>query len=91
MRKLSKAAERLKEIKETIKQEWKNMPEYKFTGEKPIRTLTIKFETIDDLEAFEKLFGQKIVEGRNTYWYPERHESLFSDLVYVDEDKKDES
>jgi hypothetical protein len=88
---MNKSAERLKKIKDINKNEWKNMPEYKFTAEKPIRTLKIKFETMEDLEAFEKLFGQKITEGRNTYWYPERHESLFSNLVYVDEDKKDES
>jgi len=62
------------------------MPEYKFIPENPIRVLKIKFETIEDLNAFEKSFGQKITEGRNTYWYPERHESLFSNLVYIDEE-----
>jgi len=86
---MGKVAERLKEIKDTNKKEWKNMPEYKFTEEKPIRIIKIKFETIEDLEKFEKLIGQKIQSNRNTYWYPERHESLFSNLVYIDEDKEE--
>jgi len=82
---MSKAAERLKEIKDADKKEWKNMPEYKFTERKPMRTIKINIENVEDLEEFEKLIGQKIYPKRNTYWYPERHDSLFSDLVYVDE------
>ena len=85
---MSKVAERLKEIKDRDKKEWKNMPEYKFTEQKPIRTLKIKFETLEDMEKFEKLIGQKIYPTRNTYWYPERHESMFSNLVYIDEEDK---
>ena len=88
MRKLSKVAVRLKEIKEANRKEWIDMPEYKFTEENPVRTLTIKFQTIEDLESFEKLIGQKIEPKRNTYWYPERHESLFSNLVYIDEENE---
>jgi len=86
---MSKVAEKLKEIKDASKKEWKNMPEYKFTPEKPIRIIKIKFETTKDLEEFEKILGQKIDSKRNTYWYPERHESLFSNLVYIDEDKEE--
>lgn len=86
---MGKVAERLKEIKNGNKKEWKNMPEYKFTERKPIRTIKINLEKIEDLEEFQKLIGQKIYPTRNTYWYPERHDSLFSNLVYID--GKDES
>jgi hypothetical protein len=83
---MNKNAKRLKEIKDMNKKEWKNMPEYKFTEQKPMRIIKIKIETAEALEAFEKLIGQKIYPARNTYWYPERHESLFSNLVYIDEE-----
>jgi hypothetical protein len=86
---MGKVAEKLKEIKHMNKEEWKNMPEYKFTVENPIRVLKIKFKTIEDLEKFEKLLGQKIDPKRNTYWYPEYHESLFSNMIYVDEKDED--
>jgi len=83
---LNKNAEKLKKIKETSKAEWKNMPEYKFMERKPMRTLKINFETQEDLDAFEKLIGQKIRDNRNTYWYPDKKISLFSKMVYVDEE-----
>lgn len=86
---MNKIAKRLKEIKEADKEEWKNMPEYKFTERKPMRTIKINIEKVEDLEEFEKLIGQKIYPTRNTYWYPERHDSLFSNLVYVDEEKEE--
>jgi hypothetical protein len=82
-------AKKLKEIKDANKKEWKNMPEYKFIPQKPIRTIRINFETIEDLEEFKKVIGQKIYPTRNTYWYPERHDSLFSNLVYIDEKDED--
>lgn len=83
---MGKVAKRLKEIKNMSKQEWKNMPEYNFTEQKPMRTIRINIGTPEDLEKFEKLIGQKIYPTRNTYWYPERHESLFSNMVYIDEE-----
>jgi hypothetical protein len=89
---MGKVAEELKEIKKRNKAEWKNMPEYTFTEEKPIRKLTIKFETVEDIEEFEKMLGQKIYPTRNSYWFHRCQASMFSNLVYIDEeDTKDES
>lgn len=83
---MGKVAEKLKEIKNRDKAEWKDMPEYKFTEAKPARTIKINFRTLEDVKEFEKLLGQKIYETRKTYWYPERPDSMFSNLVYVDEE-----
>lgn len=77
-----------KKIKDVTQEEWKDMPEYKLKQHKPIRTIKMNFETEEDLKAFEKLIGQKIHPNRENYWYPQWHESLYSNLVYVDENNE---
>lgn len=69
-------------------EEWKDMPEYKMKQHKPFRTLKINFETEKDLEEFEKLLGQKIYPNRENYWFPVWHESLYSNLIYIDEENE---
>lgn len=69
--------------------EWKDMPEYKMKQHKPFRIIKINFENENDVKEFEKLLEQKISPNRENYWYPVWHESLYSDLVYID--KEDES
>jgi len=64
---------------------WKGMPEYEMKQHKPFRTIHINFETEEDLQKFSELIEQKIYPNRNNYWYPAWHESLYSDLVYVEE------
>lgn len=87
--KRNKNAEKLKTRKIKNREEWRNMPEYNFRARNPIRTIRIKFSTIEDLEKFEKLIEQKIQPTVNSYWYPQQSESMYSNLVYVD--SEDES
>lgn len=70
--------------KNVAENEWKDMPEYKFRQHKPIRTIKINFENEEDIKKFEELFGQKLLLGRENYWFPGWHESMYSESVYVD-------
>lgn len=73
--------------KSVAEKEWKGMPEYRIGHHKPVRTIKINFETEEDVQEFSQLIGQKIFPNRENYWFPAWHESLYSDLVYVDSDE----
>lgn len=68
----------------SCEEEWKDMPEFNLTQHKPFRIIKMNFETEEDVEKFGELIGQKIYPNRENYWYPRWNESMFSDLVYVD-------
>ena len=67
--------------------EWQDMPEYKHEDQRPYKTLYIRFETLEDLKNFEKIFDQPIFPNEKSYWYPKAAKKMVSKKRYVDEDE----
>ena len=64
--------------------EWDGMPEYIQNKLIPFRVIKMHFKNQEDVDAFEKLIGQKIHAGYNTYWYPKLNIKTSSNKRYVD-------
>ena len=76
----------LDEIEEWRK-EWQDMPEFIQEDLQPFRTITVHFETMEDLEKFSKLTNQKITHLTKSIWFPEMTLEKLKNKRYVDENK----
>jgi hypothetical protein len=65
--------------------EWIGMPEFVMNPEIPLRTIKISFKTQADIEKFSELFGQKISENCENYWFPKLNRNAFSEEFFTDE------
>lgn len=72
-------------LKETKKweREWKNMPEFIQENKKGIHSITIHFETMDDLKNFSKLLQRKITHKTKSIWFPEK--TINERFIYVND------
>jgi hypothetical protein len=64
--------------------EWQGMPEFD-NFEKAVKQIILHFEKWEDVKAFEKLTGQKIMEATKSMWYPEKKVNKVAHLVYKNE------
>jgi hypothetical protein len=65
---------------------WRGMPEFAHENQAPKRTIRISFPTVEDLDAFENLVGQKIdrYEKRTpSFWYPEAEIGRYGNKGWV--------
>jgi hypothetical protein len=58
-------------IGEWWEEHWKQMPEFAQEDLKPWKSIYVHFENRADMEAFEKLVGQRINLTTKFIWYPE--------------------
>lgn len=58
-------------IGEWWEEHWKQMPEFVQEDQKPWKSIYVHFESREDMEAFEKLVGQRINLTTKFIWYPE--------------------
>lgn len=64
---------------------WKGMPEFVQKDLTPLKSIYVHFETIEDMEAFAKLVGQKLTLNTRSIWYPEAEIGRYADKLFVDE------
>lgn len=55
---------------------WKGMPEYRFTNNRPYKTVEVKIRSEKDVNEFAKLFDQKITEKTIYLWYPKGEKAV---------------
>ena len=67
------------------KQEWKDMPEFVQTKQKPYSSIIIRFATKEDLTAFSELIEQKLTNRTKSIWYPFRSHWGNNNETYGDE------
>lgn len=67
------------------KQEWKGMPEFIQTKQKPYSSIIVRFESKDDLDDFSKLINQKLTNRTKSIWYPFKSHWGNNNEIYVDE------
>lgn len=64
--------------------EWRGMPEFNDDQEKSYKSLTVHFESVQDLELFAKKIGARITEKTKSIWFPMREKNDFSQIEYRD-------
>lgn len=67
------------------KAEWKDMPEFIQADFMPVKTVYVHFRTIDDMNDFAALVGQKIAQSTKSIWFPIKERRKSCELGYVDE------
>lgn len=71
------------DIHEEWREEWNDMPEYKYSDEiYEYQKILVHFKTEEDLKKFAKLIGQKISHKTDSIWYPQRTGMVG---LYIDE------
>jgi len=66
------------------KREWQGMPEFEQEDLTPFRSITVHFETIEDLELFSEAINQKITHLTKSVWYPPMNLEKLVDKRYAD-------
>lgn len=74
---------------EAWKDEWKNMPEFVQQDLLPFKTLTVNFQSLEDMKAFMLLIDQKITTKTKSIWFPKQSVDEVVGLRYQDENKTD--
>ncbi len=74
------------------KTEWVGMPAFQQDDATAYRTIYVHFKNEEDVKAFEKLVGQKIIRyagGPGSMWYPKAEIGKMAGRLYVS-DEQDE-
>lgn len=66
---------------------WKGMPEFNQEDLKPFSSLTVNFQTAEDLHKFSKLIGQALTAKTRSIWFPEVGEDKYMDKRYYDKEQ----
>lgn len=67
------------------REHWKGMPEFESAVIKPIRSLTIHFQTEEDIEKFQEVTEIKLTGKTKSSWYPPREKDKNSLRRWLDE------
>ena len=79
-------------LPEWWEEHWQDMPEFNQKDLTPFKSIYVHFKSIDDIEAFSKLIGQKIFLTTQSIWYPEAEIGRTAGKVYTTKGyKKNES
>lgn len=65
------------------KKEWKDMPEFEQENQQGVKTIIIRFETLESMEEFSKLIGKKITMQTRGFYYPIKKKETQN--FYIDE------
>ena len=76
------------QVIENVKDEWRNMPEFKQKDELGIRC-TVHFDDEADKARFEELVGQKIPTNTNSIWFPPKEWISMKGVRYENEEDRD--
>lgn len=52
--------------------EWQGMPEFVQQKQEAYATLTVRFDSEEDLQEFAALIGQKLTQRTKSIWHPHR-------------------
>ena len=69
------------------RKEWQDMPEFNMEDLKPIQTVYVHFETIQDRDDFAELIGQNIYTTTKSIWHPKLEITRFMNKRYIDEEE----
>jgi hypothetical protein len=70
---------------EDIRKEWKQMPEFVQTQQKPYQLINVRFDSPEAVQEFAKLIGQPLTPKTKSIWHPQLVRGIHSDKKYVDE------
>ena len=74
-------------FKEPWEDEWQGMPEFIQESQEPFACINFRFETVNDLQEFSKLIGQKLTRKTKSAWYPfKSHWGNGNNMAYKDEE-----
>lgn len=63
--------------------EWQGMPEFHQDDQTAEFKCIVNFATVEDMERFEELVGQRIPRNTKSIWYPPQERSRARELEYV--------
>ena len=64
---------------------WEGMPEFEQKDAGPVRSITVHFQTLPDVEVFAELVGQAITDKTKYIWYPKLERANLKAVSVVDE------
>lgn len=70
---------------EDWKEEWKGMPEFVQTKQRPYAQIIVRFDSEEDLQGFAKLIGQKLTRRTKSIWHPQIKRGLHTRQRYYEE------
>jgi len=62
------------------KSEWKDMPDYSQGDKKAVKRVVINFETVEDMEEFNKITGLSVTMKTKGVFYPQKE---YKKIIYV--------
>lgn len=68
-----------KKAKIDYKKSWEGMPEFSNSGLKPVKVLTVNFESKEAMLKFSKLMGQEVTAKTRSIWFPKAEEETAID------------
>lgn len=72
------------DVGRTVDEEWEDMPEYIQDNMEGVKSITVRFESIEDMNKFSELIGINItMQTKGVYW-PKKESKK---LIYIDEGK----
>ena len=76
---------KLFEKKEDWEEHWQNMPEFNQKDLSPFKSLIVHFANRNDMDAFAKIVGQRVLSTTQSIWFPKALIGKFGDKKYIDE------
>lgn len=67
---------------------WVGMPEFNQPDKTAIKSVTVNFESKEDMLKFSKLVGQEVTSKTRSIWYPKVYEETALDKRWSDKTKK---
>ena len=64
------------------KKEWQDMPEFIQDDLTPVKSILVHFETLDDMEKFSQVIGQKVFSTTRSIWFPEAEIGMYQNKRY---------
>lgn len=71
-------------LDESWRKHWVAMPEFSQEDMQPAQQIIVSFESRADVEAFQKLIGQKLTENTKSIWFPEQDNEKPSKFIYTE-------
>ena len=68
--------------------EWKGMPEFELTKQRPFAQIIVRFNSQADLDEFAFLIGQELTNKTKSIWYPKLVRTDLASMTYVDTPEK---
>lgn len=71
------------------KRHWGGMPEFVQEDQQAFKQVKVSFACQEDLDAFAKLIGQKVLFTTRSIWFPKARIGRFKHKRYADNDATD--